>query len=84
MLLQIGGVSAGQMNAMELDLMQRLGYRLMVPTSEINEQLAILDVLLPEPSTVDVHHVRAHKCNPSSNVSPAALSFKALEIAALE
>ena len=63
---------------MELDLMRRLGYRLMVPLSEINDQLAVLGVALPDslvPQQKPRHGQKraGHAHSPSVELPPKAV-----------
>ena len=79
--MQIGGISTRELNQMELDLMRRLGYRLWVPLSAIDEQLAILGVSLPAPAPLQQRPRHGHKRHASRSPS-AELPSKAIEVSA--
>lgn len=77
-MLQIGGISTKELNGMELDLLRRLGYRLMVPMSEIYQQLALLEVALPDshaPQQKPRHGQKraGHAHSPSVELPPKAV-----------
>ena len=78
--VQIGGISAKELNRMELHMMQQLDYRLVVSLAEINEQLATLKVSLPStpPHLLQPRH--GHKRTSSAQQASAQLPRKALEV----
>ncbi|KAK9845185.1 hypothetical protein WJX84_003483 [Apatococcus fuscideae] len=77
---KIGGISTKELNSMELDLMRRLGYRLMVSVAEVDSQLAALgvslsDSVVPQPKPRHGQKRAGHAHSPS-----VELPSKAIEI----
>ena len=65
---------------MELDLMQQLDYRLMVPLSEIDNQLAILGISLSKCTTPQLRPRHGQKRAGHAHSPSVELPSKALEV----
>ncbi len=79
--MQIGGISTAELNCMELELMRRLGYKLLVPLAVIEEQLACLNISLPAPAPRQQRPKHGHKRHASQS-PPAQLPCKTQDVSA--